>query len=401
LVEILKADVDLDKHLLVGSRPRPLVVASARENEVEVSVVLPSKNEEENIGVCIGKIRKVFDSSGIVEEIIVSDSSQDRTPMIANDLGAKVITPDREGYGYAYKCAFRHVMGKYVVIGDADDTYDFMEIPMLLEPLKKGDADFVIGSRLKGKMDKGSMPWHHKWIGNPVLTWFLNLCFKAGVSDAHSGFRAIRREALEKLDLNSDGMEFASEMIIEAVDKGLRIKEVPISYHRRKNDNSKLSSFPDGWRHLKFMLVHTPDHLFVYPGVSLLLLGLLLMFSALLNVNVGYIPGAHSMVAGSLMTITGYQTIFFGSFAKIYRGKSMPRFLTLERGATVGVALFIAGVVCVGYLVLGWASSGFMSLPPMQLDVICLTFVVLGLQTFFSSFMLSIISSTRVRKMEN
>jgi len=365
------------------------------EKVVEVSVVLPSKDEEETVGVCIDKIRKVFDGNGVVGEIIVADSSQDRTPVIAKDFGARVVNPDRGGYGCAYRCAFKHAKGKYVVMGDADDTYDFMEMPMLLEPLKKGEADLVIGSRFKGKMEKGAMPWHHRWIGNPVLTWFLNLFFKAGVSDAHSGFRAITKEAMEKLDLDSDGMEFASEMIIEAVDKGLRIKEVPISYYKRENDNSKLSSFQDGWRHLKFMLTHAPNYLFIYPGVSLLLVGLFWIVFALLNVYVGYIPGTHSMIAGSLLTIAGYQATFFGLFAKVYGGKSMPRFLTLERGAAAGVLLFIAGVIYVSYLVLGWISGGFRSLPPIELDIIGFTLIVLGIQTFFSSFMLSIISTGR------
>lgn len=365
------------------------------EKGVEVSVVIPSKDEEETIGVCIDKIRKVFDSNGIVGEIIVSDSSEDRTPIIAKNLGAKVVVPDKKGYGYAYTFAFRRAKGKYVVIGDADDTYDFMEMPMLLEPLKKGEADLVIGSRFNGKMEKGAMPWHHRRIGNPVLTWFLNLFFKAGVSDAHSGFRAITKEALEKLDLDSDGMEFASEMIIEAVDKGLRIKEAPISYYRRKNDNSKLSSFSDGWRHLKFMLMHSPNYLFVYPGALLLLVGVFLAFSALLNVNVGYIPGVHSMVAGSLLTITGYQAMFFGLFAKIHQGKSAPRFLTLERGASLGALMFIAGAIYVGYLALGWVNGWFDGLPPVQLDIGGFTLIVLGIQTFCSSFMLSIISTGR------
>jgi glycosyltransferase involved in cell wall biosynthesis len=365
------------------------------EKTIEISVVLPSKDEEETIGICIDKIRKVFESNGIVGEIIVSDSSQDKTPIIAKDHGAKVETPDRKGYGYAYTFAFRHVKGRYIMIGDADDTYDFMEMPMLLEPLKNGEADLVIGSRFKGKIEKGAMPWHHKWIGNPVLTGFLNLFFKAGVSDAHSGFRAITKEALEKLDLDSDGMEFASELIIEAVDKGLRIKEVPISYYKRKNDNSKLSSFSDGWRHLKFMLMNSPYYLFVSPGALLLLIGVFLAFSALLNINIGYIPGVHSMVGGSLFIITGYQAIFFGLFTKIHQGKSVPRFLTLERGASVGALVFIAGAIYVSCLVLGWINGWFDNLPPVQLSIGGFTLIVLGIQTFFSSFMLSIIATGR------
>lgn len=363
------------------------------EEEVEVSVVIPSKDEEETIGVCINKIRKVFESGGVVGEIIVSDSSKDRTPIIAKKLGAKVVTPDRKGYGYAYTYGFRHVKGKYVIIGDADDTYDFTEMPRLLEPLMKGEADLVIGSRFKGKIEKGAMPWHHRWIGNPALTWFLNFFFKAGVSDAHSGFRAITKEALERLNLDAEGMEFASEMIIKAVDKGLRVKEVPISYYKRRNNNSKLSSFQDGWRHLKFMLMYTPNYLFIYPGISLFLFGFLLMIFALLNVYIGYVPGAHSMIAGSLLIMAGYQALFFGLFAKVYRGKGVPRFLTLERGVAAGILLFTAGIAYTSYLVLGWASSNFSSLPPIEIDIIGFTLIVIGIQTFFSSFMLSIIAN--------
>ena len=221
---------------------------------VEVSVVIPSKDEEETIGTCIKKIRKIVIDNGIDGEIIVADNSQDETPNIAKELGAKLITPDRNGYGYAYRYAFSKAKGKYIVIGDADDTYDFMEIPNLLKPLMNGEADMVIGNRFKGKMEKGAMPWHHKWIGNPLLTWFLNLFYNSGVSDTHCGFRVIKRESLDKLEFTSDGMEFASEMIIKAVKQGLMIKEIPVNYYKRKNGNSKLSSFSDGWRHLKFIL---------------------------------------------------------------------------------------------------------------------------------------------------
>ena len=221
---------------------------------VEVSVVLPAKDEEETIGICIKKIRSVLIDHGIDGEIIVADNSQDKTPDIAKELGAKLITPDRNGYGYAYGCGFSEAKGRYIVMGDADDTYDFLDIPRLLAPVLNGEADMVIGSRLNGKMEKGAMPWHHKWIGNPLLTWILNLFYNSGVSDTHCGFRAIKREFLDKLELKSDGMEFASEMIIKAARYGLLIKEIPINYYKRKNDNSKLSSFSDGWRHLSFIL---------------------------------------------------------------------------------------------------------------------------------------------------
>lgn len=221
---------------------------------VKVSVIIPSLNEVETIDTCIEKVKTVFSKYELDGEIIVADNSDDGTSKIARSLGAIVVTPERRGYGYAYLYGFKHTKGEYLVIGDADDTYDFMEMPTLLEPLKKGEADFVIGTRLNGKIEAGAMPWHHRWIGNPFLTWFLNISFNAGVSDAHSGFRAITREALSKMNLEADGMEFSSEMIIEAVKRGLRIKEVPITYYKRKSNNSKLSSFSDGWRHLRFML---------------------------------------------------------------------------------------------------------------------------------------------------
>jgi len=374
-----------------------------QNRDVEVSVVLPSKNEKETIDICISKIKKVFDSENIAGEIIVADNSIDETPIIAKDRGADVITPDRHGYGYAYRYAFKYLKEKYgkypryVVIGDADNTYDFMEMPKLLKPLIEDEADLVIGSRFKGKIEKGAMPWHHKWIGNPLLTKFLNLFFKAGVSDAHSGFRAIKGEVLEKLDLKTNGMEFASEMIIEAARKGLRIKEVPISYYRRRNEDSKLSSFSDGWRHLKFMLINAPAYLFTYPGLAFLFVGLFLMFSAFLNIGNGFVFGTHSMIAGSLLIIAGYQIVFFGFFANIYERRGLPKFLTLEKGATIGAVMCMFGAVYVLSSLFRWIYSGFKILPSVEQDIMGFTFIVLGLQTFFSSFMLSIISERRNR----
>ena len=363
---------------------------------VEVSVILPSKDEEETMGICIDKIKRVFHDNRIDGEIIVADNSQDKTPIIAKNLGANVVTPDRSGYGYAYTYAFKHAKGNYIVMGDADDTYDFLEISKLLEPLKRGWADLVIGSRFKGKIERGAMPWNHRWIGNPILTWFLNLFIKAGVSDAHSGFRAITREALMKMDLDADGMEFASEMIIESVKKRLRIKEVPISYYKRKSENSKLCSFSDGWRHLRFMLLQAPTYLFMYPSFLLLSLGVFLMASALLNLNIGFTPGTNSMIAGSLLTLIGYQVFFFGLFTKMIRGGSLPRSFTLERGVIVAILIFAVGFAWTVKLVSEFIGSGESS-PSVEKSIMGFSLIVLGLQTFFSSFMLSIVAEKRKR----
>lgn len=362
---------------------------------VDVSVVIPSLNEVETIGTCIEKIKTVFSKYELEGEIIVSDNSVDDTPEIARSLGAVVVTPDRRGYGYAYLYGFKHAKGEYLVMGDADDTYDFMEMPALLEPLKKGEADFVIGTRLNERIEPGAMPWHHRWIGNPLLTGFLNQSFKTGISDAHCGFRAIKRDALEKMSLRSQGMEFASEMIIEAARVGLRIREVPVTYYRRKGGNSKLSSFSDGWRHLRFMLLYAPTYLFDYPGILLLSLGVFLMASALLSLNIGFAPRTNSMIAGSLLTLIGYQVFFFGAFTKMIQGGSLPKSFTLERGATAAILIFALGFAWTVKLVSEFIGSRVS--PPVEQSIVGFSLMILGLQTFFSSFMLSIISMGRKR----
>jgi glycosyltransferase involved in cell wall biosynthesis len=369
---------------------------------VEVSVIIPTKNEEKTIGICIEKVKKVFKEYNIDGEIIVSDSSTDRTPEIASSLGAKVIKPDKKGYGYAYIYAFKFARGKYIVIGDGDNTYDFLEIPKLLEPLKKGEADMVIGSRFKGKILPGAMPWLHKYIGNPLLTWILNFFFKAGVSDAHSGFRAFTREALEKMNLRCHGMEFASEMIIEAVRRGLRIKEVPITYYPRHGE-SKLSSFSDGWRHLRFMLLQTPKYLFYIPGLFLFIVGFILtILLAVTNVSLfGVHLGIHSMIASSLLTLTGYQLIFIGLFSAIYSRsmglveydkitKLITKIMSLERGLLLGIFLTSLGFFYILLLLKQWIDSGFRDLPMLNQDVFGFTIFILGIQTIFFSFFLSL-----------
>jgi len=369
-----------------------LELGARASDEVEVSVIIPTLNEEETIGICIEKVMRVFKECNIKGEIIVSDSSNDRTPEIARSMGAIVVKPDRKGYGYAYMFAFKYAKGKYIVMGDGDDTYDFLEMPKLLEPLRNGNADLVIGSRFKGKIEKGAMPFLHRYIGNPLLTFFFNLFFKMSVSDVHCGFRAIKREALERLELKTDGMEFASEMLLEACKKGLRIEEVPINYYRRKNPVSKLRSFHDGWRHMKFMLLNAPEYLFLYPGAAVFLAGVILIIASLFKIFIGYLPGVHSMIAGSLLTIVGYQTVFFNLFAKIIMRKNIPKILTLEKGATIGVALLVSGILYAGILVAQWVNSGFRQLPTLEHDILAFTLIALGLQTYFSAFMLSVIA---------
>jgi len=372
-------------------------------SNIEVSVVIPSLNEEATIGLCIEKIWKVFQEHNINGEIIVADNSIDSTPEIAKSLGAVVVTPDRRGYGYACRYGFKHAKGKYIVIGDADNTYDFSEIVKLIEPLRKDEADIVIGSRFKGCIEKNAMPLLHKYIGNPLLTFFINLFFKAGVSDANSGFRAFKRESLEVMDLKSDGMEFASEMIIKAIKKGLRIREVPITYHPRMAGKSKLKSFSDGWRHLKFMLLFTPKYVYFIPSLASLIFGLFMLLIALTNIHLGYSPGVHSSILGGMFTILGYNIFMMGIFTDTYIARKIHvemskitmtilRKVTVERGIFMGIVLALIGFAYTIYLFNIWISSSFRILPIRGQNVIGFTLIILGLQTIFYSILLSILS---------
>jgi glycosyltransferase involved in cell wall biosynthesis len=219
---------------------------------VEISVVFPCKNEEPTIGEAIEKVLKAFEGRKV--EIVVSDSSTDRTPEIARDLGANVVTPPSLGYGTAYRHGFDHCRGKIIAMADPDGTYDVQEMPDMVELLIEGGNDLVMGSRLRGEMEPGAMPAFKRHFGNPFLTWILNFLFSVGISDAHCGMRVFTRDSLDRMDLKTTGMEFASEMLVEAKRAGLKIEEIPIRYRRRTGAPSKLSSLGDGWRHIRYML---------------------------------------------------------------------------------------------------------------------------------------------------
>lgn len=370
---------------------------------MEVSVVIPAMNEEDSIGICIEKVNQVFSEYNIDGEVVVADNSTDKTPEIARSLGAKVVTPDKKGYGAAYMYGFEHASGDYIVIGDADNTYDFLEIMKFIEPLRKGEADFVMGTRLKGEIKKGAMPPLHQHIGNPGLTWILNKLFKSGISDSHCGMRAITKDALGKLNLNTCGMEFASEMIIEATRKKLRIAEVPITYYPREGE-SKLSSFSDGWRHLKFMMLHSPSVLFIVPGLIMFIVGWVFVI-ALLGGPIqmsGVWIHLHPMLYGSLMTILGYQIINLGLFAKTYAVVNnieehdkitafVSNHVSLERAGTIGLIIFLIGAGVLANIIYQWANAGYGALPEIRMDILAMTLMVIGAQTVFGAFFLSIV----------
>jgi glycosyltransferase involved in cell wall biosynthesis len=362
-----------------------------------VSLIVPTRNEAETISVVIKRAKAQFEKMGIEGEIIVADSSADGTSDIAKLNGALVVIPQKLGYGNAYLAGFQLARGTYIVLIDGDLTYDPSEITKILDPLLKGHYDMVMGSRLKGKVLPGSMPALHRYIGNPFLTWLLNKLFAAGISDAHCGFRAITRQALEMLDLRTGGMEFASEMVIEASRKGLKITEVPITYYPRKG-RSKLNSFTDGWRHLRFMMLYRPVPFLLIPGIIALALGLALTLAVQMQ---GW-SRMHSMILGGLLLLTGYQLLlaglYFGAFGEAYGVSKSSRFArklmtyhSLEKELIAGMILLIAGIGVGAKVLLGWSAAGFGTLYEIQTATMAMILTILGIQTIFSGMFISLL----------
>jgi glycosyltransferase involved in cell wall biosynthesis len=371
-----------------------------------VSVVIPCLNEAASIERCVTDARTAFAGQGWQGEVIVADNgSDDRSAELARGAGAVVVHEPRRGYGSAYRAGFAAAQGDYIVMADADLTYDFGDIPRFVTKLDEG-ADLVMGDRMQG-IQPGAMPWLHRYVGNPVLTGILNLFFRTGVRDAHCGMRAVRRSALPRLDLRTTGMEFASEMVIRAGKERLEIEEIPIHYHPREGE-SKLSSFRDGWRHLRFLLVHSPTWLFIVPGALMAVLGTLIAVTVLAQVDVlGRAWDLHSMVGGALLMIVGTQVLALGLCAHAYgtyfMGEKDPWFdrmrarFKLEHGLLLGGAVVAAGLV-VGAVILGiWINRGFGALSEERLAVLAAALIIVGIQIFFSSFLISIIGLRRRR----
>jgi glycosyltransferase involved in cell wall biosynthesis len=369
-----------------------------------VSVVIPCLNEAMNIERCVTEALAALDAGGLTGEVIVVDNgSWDGSAELAAAAGAHVVHEPRRGYGSAYLAGFAAARGELIVMADADLTYDFGEIPRFVARLQAG-AQLVMGDRMDN-IRPGAMPWLHRYVGNPLLTGLLNLFFRTGVSDAHCGMRALRRDVLETLDLRTTGMEFASEMVIRAAKENLAIDEVPIEYHPRGGE-SKLSSFRDGWRHLRFLLVHSPTYLFILPGAVLAGLGaLILAFVGSGLAFFGRSWGLHALIGGTLLMVVGTQVVALGLCAHAYGtyfmgfrdpwfDKMRARF-RLEHGLLLGGLLMLAGVVTGIFIIASWISHGFGSLAYERLAVIAASVVIVGIQIFFSSFLLSILGLRR------
>jgi glycosyltransferase involved in cell wall biosynthesis len=366
----------------------------------DVSVVIPCLNEEGNIEHCVRAALDVMTRERINGEVVVADNnSEDRSAELATAAGARVVHEPRRGYGSAYMAGFAAARGKYIVMADADLTYDFNEIPHFVAELDDG-AQLVMGDRMDN-IHPGAMPWLHRYVGNPVLSGVLNLFFRTGIRDAHCGMRALRRDVLPTLDLRATGMEFASEMVIRASKENLAIREFPIEYHPR-GGQSKLSSFRDGWRHLRFLLVHSPTYLFILPGLVITTIGALVALMVLAQVDVfGRKWDLHAMIGGSLFMIVGTQVLALGLCAHAYgtyfMGEKDPWFdrmrarFRLEHGLMLGGALALLGCAMAAVIVVMWINRGFGAISEERLAVAAATLMIVGIQVFFSSFLLSIL----------
>lgn len=384
-------------------------------SDIELSVVMPCLNESETLGSCLEKTQRAFADQGIHGEIIVADNgSTDGSPDIAHRLGARVVTVAERGYGAALAAGISAARGTYVIMGDADDSYDFGEIPGFLSRLREG-YDLVQGCRLPsggGVIRVGAMPVLHRYWGNPMFSALSRLWFHAPIHDVYCGLRGFRREWQQTLGQRCTGMEFATEMIVKASVFGARIAEVPVTLHPdgRKAHKPHLRTFRDGWRTLRFLLLYSPRWLFLLPGMLLVGLGMLGYGVALPGLRVfGVTLDAHTLLFASLFVITGYQSMLFAVMTKTFaiaegllpmdaRMERAYRLVSLERGLLVGVVGVTAGVTLLVVALAQWRSVGFGALEyarTMRVAIPGVTLTALGVQTVLSSFFLSILGMRR------
>jgi len=375
---------------------------------VEVSIVMPCLNEVETLAACIAKAREAIEHGGYAAEIIVADNgSTDGSQLVARELGARVVDVQRKGYGSALIGGIDAAQGRFVVMGDADASYDFAAIAPLIAKLREG-YDLVVGNRFLGGIEPGAMPWSHRWVGNPGLTRISRIFFHAPVGDTHCGLRAFTKDAYARMRLQATGMEFASEMVIKASLKGMRITEVPVALHRDgRSRPPHLRTWRDGWRHLRFMLLFSPRWLFLYPGIALF--GLSFLVGAALETGPKTIGpfgfDIHTLLLAGFGSLIGYQLIVFAVFTKVFAMRegfhppnrsyaAMFRYIQLETGLALGALMFVLGAAGTVIAVLSWGAVGFGALDPrltMREIIPAAVLLTLGVQTIFASFFLSIL----------
>jgi glycosyltransferase involved in cell wall biosynthesis len=386
-------------------------VAPEVQDSVDVSVVIPCLNEANSIGICVSKAMEAFRTAGMLGEVVVADNgSTDGSIEIAEKLGAHVVRVEARGYGSALRAGIAAARGAFIVMGDADDSYDFSEVPRFVDKWRQGN-DVVMGNRFRGEIKPGAMPWHHKYVGNPALSSLLNLFFHTGIGDSHCGMRGFTRAVYERMDLRSTGMEFASEFVIKAAQLGAKMAEIPITlWPDKRGRPPHLRSFRDGWRHLRFMLLYAPNWLFLLPGAAFMLLGLVMVFWLL--------PGPrlltsritldlHTMIFGVIFTLLGAQILSIGAFAKVFSYaerfdhsgtvslKRVLKRVTLESGLMLGGVLFLAGFAGCAWVTWQWVASGFGTLQQVRQVLFWSMWLFLGLQIIFASFFLSMLGISR------
>jgi glycosyltransferase involved in cell wall biosynthesis len=380
---------------------------------LELSVVLPCLNEAETLETCVRKAQQAMRDANIRGEIVVADNgSSDGSVEIAERLGARVVRVEHKGYGNALMGGIATAAGKYIMMGDADASYDFGHIPRFLEQLRQG-ADLVMGNRFRGGIQKNAMPALHRYLGNPALTWIGRLFFRSRtVGDFYCGLRAFRKDAYERMDLRTTGMEFATEMVVKATLLDLKIAEVPTTLSPDgRSRPPHLRTWRDGWRTLRFFLLYSPRWLFLYPGMALMLVGSLLGLWLLPESRiVGTVTfDVHTLLYAAAFVLLGFQSIAFAVFTKLFaisEGLHPPdpaldrlfRYITLEVGLVVGSVLMIAGLGVSIYAVGLWGARHFGMLDysrTMRLVIPAVLFLILGAQTVFASFFVSVLSLRR------
>jgi glycosyltransferase involved in cell wall biosynthesis len=379
---------------------------------VELSIVMPCLNESETLAICIQKAQTALVEHGIVGEVVVADNgSTDGSQAIATKMGARVVHVKARGYGSALMGGIASARGTFVIMGDADDSYDFLAIKPFLDKLRGGD-DLVMGNRFKGGIKPGAMPPLHRYLGNPVLSGIGRVFFSSGCGDFHCGLRAFRRDAILKMDLRTTGMEFASELVVKATLFKLKISEVPVVLSPDgRTRPPHLRSWRDGWRHLRFLLMYSPRWLFMYPGMLLAILGLatgLWLLPAPRTIG-GVTFDVHTLLYCAAAIFIGFQSILFALFARIFattEGLVPPdpqlntlfRFIDLEKGLIVGGLLTVAGLLASLYALSDWGARYFGQMDPSQtfrLIIPAVLSLILGCQITLSSFFLSILGMAR------
>lgn len=401
--------------MMVLDEAPPSQQHSQTREAIELSVVIPCLNEADTIGVCLTKALRSIGEAGIQAEVIVADNgSTDGSIEIAARLGARVVPVKKKGYGNALMGGIEAARGEYIIMGDADDSYDFLDVPRFVQKLREG-FDLVQGCRLPaggGKVLPGAMPFLHRWWGNPMFTVLSRWWFRSPVHDIYSGFRGFTKALYYRLQQRCTGMEFATEMIIKASLYRAKIAEIPITLHRdgRKSHAPHLKTFRDGWRTLRFFMLFSPRWLFLMPGLAMSALGLLGYALALPGVTIGRITfDAHTLLFASMGIMCGYEAIVFALFTRTYgvaeglmpgdpRLTKFFKIVTLERGLIGAAIAIFLGLTLLGLAVNQWRLAHFGRLDyahTMRYVIPGATLTTIGLQTFFSSFFLSIMGMRR------